>query len=71
MIVAGLLGFYVFKIPILDLMGTIVGGMTSTPGLATVDSMTDSTAPSVAYATVYPVAMILLIVLIQVLALLG
>jgi len=71
MIIAGLLGFYVFKIPILDLMGTIVGGMTSTPGLATVDSMTDSTAPSVAYATVYPVAMILLIVLIQVLALLG
>ncbi|OJV74906.1 MAG: transporter [Bacteroidia bacterium 44-10] len=69
MIIAGLLGFYLLKIPILDLMGTIVGGMTSTPGLATVDSMTDSTAPSVAYATVYPVAMVLLIVLIQVLAL--
>jgi putative transport protein len=32
MIIAGLLGFYVFKIPILDLMVTIVGGMTSTPG---------------------------------------
>lgn len=62
---AGFLGFYLFKIPILDLMGTIAGGMTSTPGLATIDSMTDSTRPSVAYATVYPIAMVLLIVMIQ------
>lgn len=38
-------------------MGTITGGMTSTPGLAAADSMTDSDMPSVAYATVYPIAM--------------
>lgn len=42
--------------------------MTSTPGLATIDSTTDSTYPSVAYATVYPVAMVLLILLIQLMA---
>lgn len=71
LIVTGLLGHYVFKIPILDLMGILVGGMTSTPGLATIDSMTDSTRPSVVYATIYPVGMVLVIVLIQVIALLG
>ena len=45
----------------LDLLGTITGGMTSTPGLAAADSMTDSNIPSVAYATVYPIAMVFLI----------
>lgn len=32
--------------------------------------MTDSDAPSVAYATVYPIAMVFLIVFIQVIAIL-
>ena len=43
--------------------------MTSTPGLAAADSMVDSNIPGVAYATVYPIAMVLLIVCIQVMAL--
>lgn len=68
MIVAVLAGYYLFKINLLDLLGTITGGMTSTPGLAAVDSMTDSNIPSVAYATVYPVAMVFLIIFIQVIA---
>ena len=59
---------FVFKINILDLLGTITGGMTSTPGLAAADSMTDSNIPSVAYATVYPIAMVFLILIIQVIA---
>ena len=57
MLVAVFVGLFVFKISILDLLGTITGGMTSTPGLAAADSMTDSNIPSVAYATVYPIAM--------------
>lgn len=68
MIVALLVGYYYFKINILDLVGTIAGGMTSTPGLAAADSMTDSPAPSVAYATVYPIAMVFLILFIQMIA---
>ncbi|MDE6499457.1 MAG: hypothetical protein K2K83_01960, partial [Rikenella sp.] len=48
------------------LLGTLTGGMTSTPGLAAADSMSDSSAVSVAYATVYPVAMVLLIICIQI-----
>lgn len=68
MLVAVIVGLFVFKINMLDLLGTITGGMTSTPGLAAADSMTDSNIPSVAYATVYPIAMVFLILIIQVIA---
>ena len=49
-------------------LGYIAGGMTSTPGLAAADSMSDSSAPSIAYATVYPIAMVFLILFIQFIA---
>ena len=68
MLIAVIVGRMVFKISILDLLGTITGGMTSTPGLAAADSMTDSNIPSVAYATVYPIAMVFLILSIQIIA---
>lgn len=68
MIIAVFVGYGLFKINILDLIGSIAGGMTSTPGLAAADSMTDSPAPSVAYATVYPIAMVFLILFIQFIA---
>ena len=68
MVLAAVVARYCFRTNILDLLGTITGGMTSTPGLAAVDSMTDSNIPGVAYATVYPIAMVLLIVGIQVIA---
>ena len=68
MFIAVIVGRLVFKISLLDLLGTITGGMTSTPGLAAADSMTDSNIPSVAYATVYPIAMVFLILFIQVIA---
>ena len=68
MLIAVVVGRLVFKISILDLLGTITGGMTSTPGLAAADSMTDSNIPSVAYATGYPIAMVFLILSIQIIA---
>ena len=68
MLIAVIVGRMVFKISILDLLGTITGGMTSTPGLAAADSMTDSNIPSVAYATVYHIAMVFLILSIQIIA---
>lgn len=68
MIAAAFVGMRFFKINIFDLLGTITGGMTSTPGLAAADSMTDSPAPSIAYATVYPVAMVFLILCVQAIA---
>lgn len=66
MIIATFIAHYFYKINILDLLGTLTGGMTSTPGLAAADSMSDSGNVSVAYATVYPVAMVLLILCIQI-----
>lgn len=68
MIVAVSVGYWVLKINLLDLLGTITGGMTSTPGLAAADTMVNSNIPSVAYATVYPVAMVILILSIQMIA---
>lgn len=69
MLLAAIVGRWGFKVSLLDLLGTITGGMTSTPGLAAADSMTDSNIPGVAYATVYPIAMVFLILFIQLIAL--
>lgn len=65
MLIASIVGKYFFKMNILALFGAISGSMTSTPGLAAADSMTKTNAHSIAYATVYPVAMVLLIVIVQ------
>lgn len=62
---------FVFRANVLSTLGALAGSMTSTPGLAAFDPMTDSSAPSVAYATVYPVAMVLLIICVQLLSSLG
>jgi putative transport protein len=68
MIIATIVAHFCFKMNILYLLGALTGGMTSTPGLAAADSMTKTNLPTVAYATVYPIALVLLIVVIQVLA---
>ncbi|AUS06409.1 aspartate:alanine exchanger family transporter [Pseudotamlana carrageenivorans] len=70
MVLAAIVARMFFKINILTLLGTLTGSMTSTPGLAAVDTMTKTDAPSVAYATVYPIAMVLLIICCQILGLL-
>ena len=70
MIITTLIGHYILNLNILTLLGTLTGSMTSTPGLAAVDNMVDVDASSVAYATVYPIAMVLLIIVVQILSLL-
>jgi putative transport protein len=67
MAIAILANKYVFKLNLFELLGTITGGMTSTPGLAACDSLTSSNAPGKAYAAVYPIAMVVLIVFVQIL----
>lgn len=66
MIFAVIIAKYILKIDVLQLLGGLAGGMTSTPGLAVATSMTKSNSPSVAYTTIYPIAMILVIVCVQV-----
>ncbi len=68
MLIGTFVGLRFLKINILDLLGALTGGMTSTPGLAAADSMTRNSAPSIAYATVYPVAMVFLIICVQIIA---
>ncbi len=70
MLFTALIGKWFLKMNLLTMLGAISGSMTSTPGLAASDSMTQTNAHSIAYATVYPVAMVLLIVVVQILALL-
>ncbi len=70
MILTTVIGRIFMKMNILTLLGTLTGSMTSTPGLAAVDNLSDTDAAAVAYATVYPIAMVLLIVAVQVLSLL-
>lgn len=55
-----------FKMDILSFLGALTGGMTSTPGLGSVTSMTKTNAPGVAYATIYPIALVLMIIVVQI-----
>lgn len=69
MVLTVLYARYFGNMNLLSLLGAIAGGMTSTPGLAATTSMTDSDAPQIAYATIYPVAMVFLIIFVQILSL--
>ena len=70
MLITTLIGHYWLKMNLLNLLGALTGSMTSTPGLAAVDGMTDSNAQAIAYATVYPIAMVFLIVCVQLISML-
>jgi putative transport protein len=70
MTISGIVGHYFFRMNSLTLLGVIAGSMTSTPGLAALDGKTECEAPSVGYATVYPPALVLMIIFSQVLAIL-
>ncbi len=56
-----------FKINFLTVLGLITGIMTSTPGLGVVQSKSECNAGPVAYATVYPFALVLVIIFSQLL----
>lgn len=60
MLAGYIVGMKIFKMNILECLGGICGGMTSTPALGAIASKTDSQAPVVSYATAYPVALILM-----------
>lgn len=67
LLVGVILNKYFFKLNFFELIGTLSGGMTSTPGLAACDSITSSNLPGKAYAAVYPIAMVVLIICVQIL----
>lgn len=65
MTVSFLIGHYLIKIPVSECFGVICGGMTFTPGLDIIRERDSSERPVVAYSSVYPVALILIILLVQ------
>lgn len=68
MIIAALFGRLVMKMNFATLVGAIAGSMTSTPGLAAADAKTETDAASVAYASVYPIALVLMIIFSKILS---
>jgi putative transport protein len=69
MIVGFLFAKYVLKLSILNNLGSITGGMTSTPALGTLISTAGTENVASAYAATYPVALIAVVIVSQVLIL--
>jgi putative transport protein len=70
MIITVFTGRFLLKINFLTILGALTGGMTSTPGLSATDSMTESDAPQIAYAAVYPFSLVLIIAVAEIMAIL-
>lgn len=58
-----LMGKYFLKMNNLTLLGVMAGAMTSTPGLAAVNSRSETSIAQMAYAAVYPIALVLMILI--------
>lgn len=58
-LIVGLLGRLIYKLNFMSLCGLLAGSMTDPPALAFANSLAHSDAPSVSYATVYPLVMLL------------
>jgi putative transport protein len=67
--VIGLTARLVFKLNFTTISGLLAGSMTDTPALAFATGFCKSDAPSIAYATVYPLTLLLRVVAVQVLVL--
>ncbi len=61
MIVGLLLGRKVLKLPLLNSLGSITGGMTSTPALGTLISSAETEDVASSYASTYPIALIMVV----------
>ena len=70
MLLTILIGHYLLKINFLVLIGALTGAMTSTPALSAVEPMTNSNGPKIAYASVYPFALVLIIICSQIMGIL-
>jgi len=65
MVIGYILAVYVFKIDVLSSLGSICGGMTSTPALGTLMAVTKTEAVATAYAATYPIALIFVVLCCQ------
>ena len=67
MIVGFLFAKYVLKLSLLNNLGSITGGMTSTPALGTLINTAGTENVASAYAATYPIALISVVVVSQIL----
>lgn len=65
MIVGFLFAKYVLKLPILNSLGSITGGMTSTPALGTLIHVAGTEDVAAAYAATYPIALVAVVFVSQ------
>ena len=61
MVVGYLFARYICKLPLLNILGSITGGMTSTPALGTLISTAGTDDVAGAYASTYPIALVLVV----------
>ncbi len=62
MVLGFILGKYVFKLSIFNNLGSITGGMTSTPALGSLIAVAGTDDVSSAYAATYPFALVLIVI---------
>ncbi len=65
MIIGFLIAKYVLKLPLFNSLGSITGGMTSTPALGTLIHVTGTEDVASAYAATYPIALISVVLVSQ------
>lgn len=68
MVLTTFIGHFVLRINFATLLGVVAGSMTSTPALAAADAKTETDAASLGYATVYPLAIVLMIIFSKILS---
>ena len=70
LIIGFLFAKYVLKLSLLNNLGSITGGMTSTPALGTLINVSGTEAVAAAYASTYPIALISVVFVSQFLVIL-
>lgn len=65
MIIGFIIAKYVLKLPLLNNLGSITGGMTSTPALGTLINTAGTEEVAAAYAATYPIALIAVVLVSQ------
>lgn len=69
LVIVGFIARYFYKTNYMTLCGVLAGSMTDPPALAFANTIAASDAPSISYATVYPLTMLMRVVCAQILVL--
>ena len=71
MVVGYFMGRYVLKLPLLNNLGSITGGMTSTPALGSLIATAGTDDVASAYAATYPLALVLIVLASNLMIIIG